>query len=66
MEYQKYPTPENSLIDPKYPYALTKGWEELVVHYSNVYNLNATSLRFFNVYGPRARTWELMEQFLEF
>ena len=54
---KKYPTPENSLIDPKYPYALTKRMgEELVVHYSNVYNLNATSLRFFNVYGPRART----------
>jgi UDP-glucose 4-epimerase len=30
--------------------------EELVLHYSNLYNLNATSLRFFNVYGPRART----------
>ena len=54
---KRYPTPETSLIDPKYPYALTKRMgEELVLHYSNIYNLNATSLRFFNVYGPRART----------
>jgi len=54
---KKYPTPEGSLIDPKYPYALTKRMgEELVMHYSNIYNLDITSLRFFNVYGPRART----------
>ena len=53
----KYPTKENANLDPKYPYALTKMLgEELVVHFSKVYNLNATSLRFFNVYGPRART----------
>ena len=53
----KYPTKETSEIKPEYPYALTK-WlgEELVMHYSNIYKLNATSLRFFNVYGPRART----------
>jgi len=53
----KYPTKETSDIKPEYPYALTK-WlgEELVMHYSNIYKLNATSLRFFNVYGPRART----------
>ncbi len=53
----KYPTKETSDIKPEYPYALTK-WlgEELVIHYSNIYKLNATSLRFFNVYGPRART----------
>lgn len=54
---KKYPTPESSLIDPKYPYALTKRMgEELVMHYSHIYNLDITSLRFFNVYGPRART----------
>lgn len=54
---KKYPTPENSIIDPQYPYALTKRLgEELVLHYSKIYNLNSTSLRFFNVYGPRART----------
>jgi len=54
---RKYPTSEDSSINPQYPYALTKRLgEELVVHFAKVYNLNATSLRFFNVYGPRART----------
>jgi len=54
---QQYPTSETSEIDPKYPYALTKRLgEELVIHFAKIYNLNATSLRFFNVYGPRART----------
>ena len=37
---KKYPTPENSKIDPQYPYALTKRLgEELVLHYSKIYNL---------------------------
>ena len=51
------PTPENAAKRPEYPYALTK-WlgEELVLHWAQVYDLNATSLRFFNVYGPRSRT----------
>ena len=54
---KKYPTSENEKIMPQYPYALTKRMgEELVVHFSKVYKLNANSLRFFNVYGPRART----------
>lgn len=54
---KNYPTPENSKIIPEYPYALTK-WlgEELVMHFAKVFNINATSLRLFNVYGPRART----------
>ena len=54
---KKYPTPEDAEISPQYPYSLTKRMgEELVIHYSKVYNLNCSSLRFFNVYGPRART----------
>jgi len=54
---KQYPTSETSEIDPKYPYALTKRLgEELVIHFAKIYNLNTTSLRFFNVYGPRART----------
>jgi UDP-glucose 4-epimerase len=53
----KIPTPENAEIKPQYPYALTKRLgEELVLHWSNVYGINATSLRFFNVYGTRSRT----------
>lgn len=53
----KYPTPENAEIRPQYPYALAKRMgEELVMHWAQVYNLPALSLRFFNVYGPRSRT----------
>ena len=52
-----YPTPETASADPRYPYALTKYLgEQLVLHWAQVYGLPAVSLRFFNVYGPRART----------
>ncbi len=52
-----FPTPENSKIDPQYPYALTKYLAEvLLLHWNQVYDLPVISLRFFNVYGPRART----------
>jgi UDP-glucose 4-epimerase len=52
-----YPTAEDAEIRPQYPYALTK-WmgEGLVMHWAQVYGLPALSLRFFNIYGPRART----------
>lgn len=53
----KYPTSEDSEISPQYPYALTKRLgEELVLHFGKIYKINTTSLRFFNVYGTRART----------
>ena len=49
--------PRNGPADPRYPYALTKYLgEQLVMHWAQVYRLPAVSLRFFNVYGPRART----------
>jgi len=52
-----FPTPEDAEIKPEYPYALTKTIGELyVLHWARVYELPAISLRFFNVYGPRART----------
>jgi UDP-glucose 4-epimerase len=52
-----YPTNERAEIRPQYPYALTKNLgEQLVMHWCQLYNLPAVSLRFFNVYGPRART----------
>lgn len=52
-----YPTPESQAISPQYPYALTKYvGEQYCMHWQQVYGLNVTSLRFFNVYGPRART----------
>src|SRR6267142_1293886 len=51
-----YPTPEVAPADPRYPYALTKYLgEQLVMHWASIYRLPAVSLRFFNVYGPRAR-----------
>jgi len=52
-----YPTPETAPADPRYPYALTKYLgEQMVMHWAKVYQLPAVSVRFFNVYGPRART----------
>jgi len=52
-----YPTPETAPADPRYPYALTKYLgEQLVQHWAQVYRLSTVSLRFFNVFGPRART----------
>jgi UDP-glucose 4-epimerase len=52
-----YPTPESAEMRPQYPYALTKWLGECeVMHWAQVYGLPALSLRFFNIYGPRART----------
>lgn len=52
-----YPTPETAPLDPRYPYALTKALgEQIAIHWAKVYGLPVVSLRFFNVYGPRART----------
>ena len=54
---ETYPTPETAPADPRYPYALTKYLgEQLVIHWAKLYSLPAVSVRFFNVYGPRART----------
>lgn len=52
-----FPTPEDAPLRPQYPYALTKALgEQIVMHWAQVYGLHAVSLRFFNVYGPKART----------
>lgn len=54
---KQYPTPENAPAAPQYPYALTKYLgEQLVLHWAQVYQLPALSLRLFNVFGPRSRT----------
>ena len=54
---KKYPTSENEKIDPRYPYALTKRiGEEMLLHYSRIYNIKVLSLRLFNVYGTKSRT----------
>ena len=53
----QFPTLETAECEPQYPYALTKQMgEDLVLHWHKVYKLHTTSLRFFNVYGPRSRT----------
>jgi UDP-glucose 4-epimerase len=52
-----YPTPEDAPIRPQYPYALTKYLgERIALHWGQVYAIPTVSLRFFNVFGPRART----------
>ncbi len=52
-----YPTNENEIIDCQYPYALSKYLgEQCCLHWSKVYQLNITSMRFFNVYGPRVNS----------
>jgi UDP-glucose 4-epimerase len=52
-----YPTPETAEIKPQYPYAITKNLgEQYVMYWNQVYKLSTTSMRFFNVYGPRSRT----------
>ena len=52
-----YPTSEDAPIRPQYPYALTKYLgEQIALHWGSVYDIPTVSLRFFNVFGPRART----------
>jgi UDP-glucose 4-epimerase len=52
-----FPTPEAAPPRPQYPYALTKYLgEHIVLHWGAVYGIATTSLRLFNVYGPRSRT----------
>ncbi len=54
---ESYPTSELSPMAPQYPYALTKMLgEQIVLHWAEVFQLPAVSLRMFNVYGTRART----------
>ncbi len=51
------PTQEEHVIDPQYPYALSKyQGEQAVFHWNRVYGLPSNSLRIFNAYGPRVRT----------
>jgi UDP-glucose 4-epimerase len=53
---KNFPTNENDKIDIKNPYSLTKYLgEELVLHWCKIYKISCTSLRLFNVYGPRSK-----------
>lgn len=54
---EQYPTPEDTPIDARYPYAATKNLgEQIALHWCRVYGIPTVSLRLFNVYGPRSRT----------
>ena len=51
------PTSESHIIDPKYPYALSKyQGEQAAFHWHLVYRLPVNSIRIFNAYGTRSRT----------
>lgn len=51
------PTPEDHVIQPQYPYALSKNLgEQACMHWHKVYGLPVNSIRIFNAYGPRVRT----------
>jgi len=53
----KYPTPEIAEARPQYPYAFTKYVsEQYALFWNKLYKLPVISLRYFNVYGTRART----------
>lgn len=52
-----YPTKETDEIRSQYPYAVTKNLgEQYCLHWAQIYKMNITSMRFFNVYGTRSRT----------
>lgn len=53
---KQWPATEDTPIKTEYPYAESKYLgERLVMHYAKVYKMAGTSLRFFNIYGPRSR-----------
>jgi UDP-glucose 4-epimerase len=54
---KNFPTKENNQIDVRYPYSFSKNiGEQVIQHWSKVYNIDFISLRLFNVYGTRSRT----------
>jgi UDP-glucose 4-epimerase len=54
---EELPTTENALIQPQYPYALSKyQGEQAVLHWGQVYRLPVNSVRIFNAYGIRSKT----------
>jgi UDP-glucuronate 4-epimerase len=55
-EAERYPTPEDVQAEPISPYGITKlGCEQLARAYAASFGLDAVSLRYFTVYGPRQR-----------
>ena len=55
-DQKKFPADESMLPIPKSPYALQKYMgEHLCRLWNEIHGMEAVSLRYFNVYGPRAR-----------
>ncbi len=53
----KTPTSEKDIINPLYPYAMSKYiGEKLCFHWHELYKLPVNSIRIFNAYGPRVKT----------
>ena len=53
----KTPTTEKDVINPLYPYALSKYLgEKICFHWHKLYKLPVNSIRIFNAYGPRVKT----------
>jgi UDP-glucuronate 4-epimerase len=53
---ERYPTPEETVPQPISPYGITKlGCEQLAHAYATAFGLDAVTLRYFTVYGPRQR-----------
>ena len=54
---ETFPTTEETVISPQYPYALSKYLgEQVFFHWQKLYGIGGLSLRLFNVYGTRSRT----------
>jgi UDP-glucose 4-epimerase len=54
---KEFPTNETAEIRPEYPYAFTKYiGEQYVMFWNKLYKLPVISLRYFNVFGTRAKT----------
>jgi nucleoside-diphosphate-sugar epimerase len=53
---ETYPTPEDAIPRPLSPYGITKlACEHLAYAYERSFGLDAVTLRYFTVYGPRQR-----------
>jgi nucleoside-diphosphate-sugar epimerase len=53
---ERYPTPEESTLQPLSPYGITKlACEHLAAAYAREFGLDCVVLRYFNAFGPRQR-----------
>jgi UDP-glucuronate 4-epimerase len=53
---ERYPTPEDTPLQPISPYGITKvACEQLAEAYARAFGLDAVVLRYFNAFGPRQR-----------